>query len=150
MHQKLCTLTTLSGCITKALITIVLQSTFGIGNAPKIPYITVHFPFLSRFIDGWYDCRNSSCLLLIAPRRTSRIISTASSAFMPYSISAIATITGARPRPATQCTATHPGSLCMAPHNSRKFLMTSAGGGSPSAYGQSYHGNVTNARPKEK
>lgn len=62
--------------------------------------------------------------------------STASSYFIPSSISASATITGARPRPATQCTATqesgfsrnlffsnsnHSSTTCNSPLNSIKY-----------------------------
>ena len=53
-----------------------------------------------------YLDKKSNCLALIAPLRLLRIASTASSYFMPSSIRAIATSTGALPRPVTQCTPT--------------------------------------------
>ena len=55
---------------------------------------------------GRYFSRNSSCLVLSAPRRFDRMSSTASSYVMPSSIRANATITGALPKPATQWIAT--------------------------------------------
>ena len=53
-----------------------------------------------------YLDKKSNCLALMAPLRLLRIASTASSYFMPNSIRAIATSTGALPRPVTQCTPT--------------------------------------------
>ena len=53
-----------------------------------------------------YLDKKSNCLALMAPLRLLRIASTASSYFMPSSIRAIATRTGALPRPVTQCTPT--------------------------------------------
>ena len=53
-----------------------------------------------------YLDKKSNCLALMAPLRLLRMASTASSYFMPSSIRAIATSTGALPRPVTQCTPT--------------------------------------------
>ena len=68
-------------------------------------YCTLHLflPF-KKYFRLLYLARNSSCRLLMAPRRFFLISSTASSYFIPNSIRAIATKTEARPRPVTQCT----------------------------------------------
>ena len=51
-----------------------------------------------------YSSKNFSCLVFIDPDLLLRIYTIASSDSIPYSISAIATNTGALPKPATQCT----------------------------------------------
>lgn len=101
-------------------------------------YCTEHeflWPFLCFSLAfGLYFSKKDSCLALMAPRRLlkqsaclinffhlvgllssntySLIISTAASYFKPNSISAKATRTGARPRPATQWTATQASGFC--------------------------------------
>ena len=68
-----------------------------------------------------------------------RMSSTAAVYFMPCSMRATATSTGALPSPATQCTATHPSgwSRNVSSITSIHFLMISAGGAAPSSNGQS-------------
>ena len=70
------------------------------------------------------------------------IISTAAVYFMPCSMSATATSTGALPNPATQWTATHPSGFTrnVSSITSSHFLMISAGGAAPSSNGQSCSG----------
>merc|ERR1712062_870642 len=62
-------------------------------------------PF-KKYFRRLYLAKKSNWRLLMAPRLLVRMTSTASSYFMPSSISATATKTGARPRPVTQCTPT--------------------------------------------
>merc|ERR1711884_895481 len=59
-----------------------------------------------KYFRRLYLAKKSNWRLLMAPRLLVRMTSTASSYFMPSSISATATKTGARPRPVTQCTPT--------------------------------------------
>mmetsp|Transcript_93615 Transcript_93615/g.267877 ORF Transcript_93615/g.267877 Transcript_93615/m.267877 type:complete len:322 (-) Transcript_93615:226-1191(-) len=67
--------------------------------------------------------------------RTLRMAATASCASMPPSIRATATSTGARPRPATQCTAMHPLEAFMDLTTANQLVMTSGGGDRPSSNG---------------
>jgi len=60
-------------------------------------------PFM-KYLRRLYLARNSNCFVLIAPLRFLRISSTASSYFIPNSMSAVATRTGALPSPVTQWT----------------------------------------------
>ena len=87
---------------------------------------------------GWYFSKYKSCLLLKAPRRFCLMNCTASSYFIPPSINARATSTGALPRPATQWTA------IQQPGSSRNLIFTRLNqlstiwldGGAPSSKGR--------------
>jgi len=101
------------------------------------------FSLPRNIFSGLYFSKYSSCLLLIAPLRRWRIYWTASSYFIPPSISARATSTGALPRPATQWMA------MVAPGLSWKVLLRKSnhdstiprGGAAPSSNGQSWNKN---------
>ena len=95
-------------------------------------------PFLN-ILRGLYFSRYSSWRLLMAPRRRCRMYCTASSYFIPPSIRASATRTGARPRPATQWIATvAPGfSSNVALRKSSHDWTMSRGGAAPSSNFQS-------------
>mmetsp|Transcript_43814 Transcript_43814/g.137626 ORF Transcript_43814/g.137626 Transcript_43814/m.137626 type:complete len:237 (+) Transcript_43814:448-1158(+) len=96
--------------------------------------------------EGRYRSSQKSCLELMAPRRCLRIMATASTGSMPVnSTSAMATSTGARPSPATQCTPRQGAAPSLAAAEagfgpkqssttSSHFSMMSSGGFVPSAY----------------
>jgi len=104
-----------------------------------------HLPLLLRLL---YDSRNFNWRLLMAPRRLSLMKATLSNGAMPLSIKAIATSTGARPSPATQCVAMHEASFTsslgllrrenLESTRSSQLETTVGVGGSPSSNGQSY------------
>lgn len=111
-------------------------------DTPNYVYIMQQPPyrvFAPRRDFGRYLSRKFSCLALMAPRRLLRISSTASSYFMPSSISASATNTGALPSPAIQCTAMQPdgSSLNRNRITSKNCSITSTGGPIPSSNGKS-------------